>query len=371
MPPSTTLLRQHRLVKQTEPASEATAADDQMIALVCERYGTADALKFKTIPRPAPGRDELLVRVRASTITSGDLRVRSMNMPRGFRTLGRLALGWHGPRNKVLGVEFSGVVHAIGDRAKGFAAGDAVFGISGFQMGSHAEYLCISAEGAVAHKPENLTFEGAAALSFGGTTALTFLRRARLAEGETILINGASGNVGMAAVQLAGVMGGKVTGVCSVRHLDRVRGLGAQQVINYQKQDFTRLGTRFDVVFDVACNQSVERCLSVLNPGGRLIRLQADLPEICATMSQPRRRGRRLIVGSADERSQDLMHLACLTRRGRLLPVIAAMFPFSEAIDAHRFSDGPSRGGSVVIKMTDRQSSGLDRRLQDRRSMVD
>jgi NADPH:quinone reductase-like Zn-dependent oxidoreductase len=334
-----------------ETASALFPADNPMTALVCERYGTPEVLKFVERPRPSPRQKEVLIRVLASTITSGDRRVRSMDMPAGFGTLGRLALGWSGPRNAVLGAEFSGVVEAVGGRAKGFAPGDAVFGISGFRMGGHAEYLCVSSKGALAHKPEHLSFGEAAALSFGGGTSLSFLRQANLLAGETILINGASGNVGMAAVQLACVMGGQVTGVCSAAHVAEVRWLGARQVIDYQQEDFTALAHRYDVVFDVACNQSVERCLNVLKPGGRLIRIQAGLPEMVRAMLLPRRAGRHLIVGTAEERPDHLEHLADLVCQGHYRPVIARVFPFEDAIEAHRYADRPGHGGSVVIKM--------------------
>lgn len=335
----------------SEPPSAVGPADNPMAALVCERYGSPDVLKFMELPRPSPGKGEVLIRVLASTITSGDRRVRSMDMPRGFLTLGRLALGWHGPRQPVLGAEFSGVVHGVGSRAKGFAPGDAVFGISGFRMGGHAEYVCMPATGAMAHKPEHLSFEGAAALSFGGGTALSFLGRAALRSGEKIVINGASGNVGMAAVQLASGMGAEVTGVCSAAHLDQVRSLGAVRVINYEQEDFTRLGPQFDVLFDVACNQSVERCLNLLKPGGRLIRLQAGLAEMCRAMLLPRRAGRHIIVGTAEERSDHLAHLGELVRQGRFRPVISRVFPFEEAIAAHRYADRAGHGGSVVLNM--------------------
>lgn len=322
-----------------------------MTALVCEQYGPPDVLKFAELPRPSPGKEQVLIRVLATTITSGDRRVRSMDMPQGFRTLGRLALGWHGPRQPVLGAEFAGVVQAVGARAKGFAPGDAVFGISGFRMGGHAEYVCMSARGAMAHKPEHLSFEGAATLSFGGGTALYFLHRAALRAGEKILINGASGGVGMPAVQLAYVMGAEVTGVCSAAHLDQVRSLGAARVIDYEQEDFAGLAAQFDIVFDVACNQSIERCLGVLKPGGRLIRLQAGMAEMCRAMLLPVRTGRRVIVGTAEERPDHLEHLGDLVSQGRFHPIIARVFPFEEAIEAHRYADRAGHAGSVVIRV--------------------
>ena len=327
--------------------------DGHMTALVCERYGGPDVLKFAQLARPAPKRGEVLVRVMASTITSGDRRVRSMDVPYGFRTLGRLALGWRGPRNPVLGATFAGVVEAVGQRASGFAPGDAVFGISGFRMGGHAEYLCLPAKGAIAHKPADLSFEEAAALPFGGGTALSFLSRAKLQAGETILVNGASGNVGMAVVQLASDMGAVVTGVCRSSRSAQVRALGAERVIDYQQEDFTATRQRFDVVFDVACNRSVARCLQVVKPGGRLIRLLSDLPEMLGAIARPSREGRRIIVGTAEESADNLKHLASLVVQRRYRPVISRVFPFAQAIEAHRYAECAGHGESVVIKMKD------------------
>ena len=322
-----------------------------MTALVCERYGGPDVLKFVQRPRPAPKPGEVLIRVMASTITSGDRRVRSMDVPRGFGILGRLALGWSAPRNPVLGATFAGVVQALGRDAKGFTLGDAVFGISGFRMGAYAEYLCISSQGAIAHKPENVSFEQAVALPFGGGTALSFLRRAKLLPGESIFINGASGNVGLAAVQLASHMGCTVTGVCSAAHTGLVQSLGAAQVIDYAQQDFTAFDQRFDVVFDTVCNYPVARCLPLLKPGGRLIRLLSDLPEMLGAMVLPSRSGRQLIAGTAEEKADYLKHLADLVSQGRYQPVIARTFPFSKAFEAHRFADRPGQPGSVVLIM--------------------
>lgn len=338
---------------------DQVVANSLMTTLVCPQYGSPEVLMFAKLPIPSPRKEDVLIRVLASTITSGDRRIRSMDMPEGFGTLGRLALGWSRPRNAVLGATFAGVVAAVGSDVAGFKQGDMVFGISGFRMGAHAEYLCVSSKGALAHKPEQLSFVDAAALPFGGGTALSFLKQAGLARGEKILINGASGNVGMAAVQLARELGAGVTGVCSGAHMAQVRALGAGHVVNYMLQDFTALGQHYDVVFDVACNFSVEQCLKVLHPGGRLVRILSGLPEMCRAKLQPRRAGRRVIVGTAKERADYLIDLADLVKQGRYQPVIARVFPFEEAISAHRYADHPTQGGSVVIKMTTHPENGM------------
>ena len=250
-----------------------------------------------------------------------------------------------------MGATFAGVVTSAGHRAHGFKPGDAVFGISGFRMDAHAEYICVSAKSAVAYKPEHLPFEQAAAIPFGGGSALSFLRRAELRPRETILVNGATGNVGLATVQLASIMGGTITGVCSAADVPQVRALGATRVIDYEQQDFTASCRRYDVVFDIARNQSVARCLRVLNPGGRLVRLLSDLPEIIRAKLQPRRASRQIIAGTAEERTDHLNYLSVLAGQGLYRPVIAKVFPFGQAVKAHRYADSPTQRGSVVLKM--------------------
>src|SRR5262245_60328216 len=218
-----------------------------MKAAVCRRYGRPDVVQIADVPKPEPKANEVLVRVRATTVTAGDSRIRSARVPEGFGLLLRLGFGITGPRNPILGMEFSGEVATMGTSATRFKPGDRVFGA---RMGCHAEYVTVR-EGAIAPLTDGMTFEQAAALTFGGLTAITFLRdKAQLRPGERVLINGASGAVGTAAVQLARHLGATVTGVCSATNAELVRSLGAEQVIDYGLEDFTQAREAYDVIFD-------------------------------------------------------------------------------------------------------------------------
>ncbi len=221
-----------------------------MKAAVYERYGPPDVVELKEVEKPTPKDNEVLIKIHATTVTSGDWRARSLVMPAGFGLMGRLVFGVTKPRQPILGTELAGEIEAVGKDVSRFKVGDQVFAFSGAGMGCHAEYKCMPEDGAVALKPPNLTYDEAAAISFGGTTALDFFRRGRLQGGERVLVNGASGGVGTAAVQLARHFGADVTGVCSTANLELVRSLGATQVIDYTREDFTRNGETYDVIVD-------------------------------------------------------------------------------------------------------------------------
>jgi NADPH:quinone reductase-like Zn-dependent oxidoreductase len=248
-------------------------------AIVYETYGPPDVLQLKEIPAPTPKDNELLIEVRATTVTSGDVRMRSLNVPYGFKLLSRLALGIRSPRKQILGQEFSGVVVAVGKNVKSFAVGTPVFGMSDAFGGCYAEYRTIPESESIAVKPANVTFEEAAALCFSGTTALDFFRKGKLKSGERVLINGASGAVGTAAVQLAKHLGAHVTGVCSTANLELIRSLGADAVIDYTKEDFTRNGELYDIIMDTAGTAPFSRCKDSLKSGGRLLLVLCGLPE--------------------------------------------------------------------------------------------
>ena len=231
-----------------------------MKAVVYERYGPPEVLTFKDLATPTPKDNEVRIRVRATTVTSGDWRVRSLNVPAGFGPIARLALGISRPRRPILGSELAGDVESVGMDVRKFQVGDQVFAFSGTGLGCHAEYKCMPESGAVALKPANLSYDEAASLSFGGTTAMSFFRRGKLQSGERVLINGASGGVGTAAVQLAKHFGAEVTGVCSTANVELVRSLGADHVIDYTREDFTRDGRTYDVIVDTAGTASFSRC---------------------------------------------------------------------------------------------------------------
>ncbi|MEZ4393771.1 MAG: NAD(P)-dependent alcohol dehydrogenase [Polyangiales bacterium] len=322
-----------------------------MRAAVVTRYGAPEVLALRDVPRPAPGPRDLLVRVRATTVSSGDARLRARRVPSGMGLLVRLAAGWSAPRRPVLGTECSGVVEAAGAEVTRFRVGDPVVAFLGASMGAHGEYVCVREDGPVAAKPEALSWAQAAALCFGGTTALHYLREARLRSGERVLVIGASGAVGVAAVQLARREGAEVTAVCSAANAALVRELGATRVIDYAAEDFTRGELRWDVVMDCVGATDYARCRRVLAPGGRLLRVVCGLAGLLAAPWQGRLSGHRVIAGVAAERPDDVRRLVELARGGELRAVIDATMPLSRIAEAHALVDTGRKRGSVVITL--------------------
>lgn len=320
-----------------------------MKAIVYERYGPPEVLQLKEVEKPAPKNNEVLIRTHAATVTSGDCRVRSLNIPLGFRLLTRLVFGIARPKQPMLGSELAGVIEAVGKHVSRFKLGDEVFASSDTAMGCHAEYKCMAEDGAVVPKPSTLTFDEAAALSFGGTTALDFLRRAKLQRGESVLVIGASGAVGTAAVQLARHFGAVVTGVCSTANVELVRSLGATQVIDYTRQDFTRNGGTYDVIVDTVGTTPLSRRMSSLKEGGRLLMIVAGLPDMLHGLWVSMTSGKKVIAGPATVRVADLQLLAELAEAGEFKPVIDRRYPFEQTAEAHRYVDTGRKKGNVVI----------------------
>lgn len=322
-----------------------------MKAIVYERYGPPDVLRLKEVEKPVPKSHEVLIRIHATTVTSGDCRVRSLNVPIGFGFLSRLVFGVTRPRQPILGTELAGEVESVGKDVGRFKVGDPVFAFGGIGMRCYAEWKCMSEDGALAIKPPNLTFEEAAALSFGGTTALDFFRRAKLRKGESVLINGASGGVGTAAVQLAKHFGAEVTGVCSAANLDLVRSLGAVHVIDYTKEDFTRNGKTYDVIVDTVGTAPFSRCKASLKENGRLLLVLAGLPDMLPIPWVLLTSSKRIFAAPAAERPEDVRFLAELAAAGELRPVIDRRYPFEEIAQAHRYVDTGRKKGNVVITL--------------------
>lgn len=314
-----------------------------MRAAVYKKYGPPDVVAIEEVARPVPGKRDLLVKLAASSVTSGDARMRAFNLPRPFGIPGRLALGIFGPRRKVLGVEFAGTVEAVGSAVTAFKPGDRVFGIDVF--GCHAEYKLVREDECVALMPQDLSFEDAAGVPFGGVTALDFFNRAGISPGQKVLINGASGCVGAYAVQLARHFGAEVTGVCSAGNAELVRSLGANRVIDYAATDFATENTAYDLVMDTVGNASFRRCEPVLAPTGALLTV-LGVPE---DMFRRPSGGRRIVGGTSAERPEDLRLLADLLSAGTIRAVVDRVYPLEKIRDAYAYVDSGRKRGAVVL----------------------
>ena len=321
-----------------------------MKAAVNRSYGPPDVVTFEDMPKPVPGDDEVLVRVHAAVVGVVDGLAR-----RGAPLYARVHFGFRRPRFPVLGCDFAGQVEAAGPAVTRFAAGDQVFGTIAPRFGAHAEYVCLPEQAAVAPKPANLSYPEAAALA--DATALCFLRdKANLRRGQTILINGASGAVGTAAVQLARHFGASVTAVCSGANADLVRELGADDVIDYTQADFTRAGQAYDVIFDVAGKTSFSRCRPALSRTGTYL-TTAPSPAIFLQMPWTARFGARKAViaftglRAASEKRRDLLYLRDLAEASALAPVVGACYPLPRIADAYRHIDAGHKRGNVVVTM--------------------
>ena len=322
-----------------------------MKAIVYERYGPPDVLELKEVAKPTPKDNEVLIKTHATTVTSGDWRVRSLNVPAGFGLIVRLVFGISKPKQPILGSELAGVIESVGKDVRKFKVGDQVFAFSDASMGCHAEYKCMPQDGAVVLKPPSLSYDEAAALSFGGTTALDFLRRGKLQSGEKVLVNGASGGVGTAAVQLAKHFGADVTGVCSTANMELVRSLGASHVIDYTKEDFTQNGETYDVIVDTVGTAPFSRSKDSLKAGGRLLMVLAGLPDMLQIPWVSMTSSKKAIAGPVAVRADDLRFLAGLAQAGEFKPVIDRRYPFEQIAEAHRYVDTGRKKGNVIITL--------------------
>lgn len=321
-----------------------------MKAAVYHRYGPPNVVALVEVPQPVPAQNEVLIRIHATTVSTGDWRARSLEMPAGFNLLGRLVFGLFGPRRPVLGAELSGVVDAVGHSVTKFRVGDEVFAFPGEAFGCHAEYRTMDEDGPIASKPTNLTHAEAASLSFGGLTALGFLRdKGQIKSGDKVLIVGASGAVGSAAVQIARHFGATVTGVCSAANAELVRSIGAASVIDYKTEDFAASGDTWDIILDTTATVPFALAERALTHGGRLLVVLASLAQSVAKPSNGG--GKRQIAGIVKTRVEDLRFLATLAAAGELRPVIDRLYPLAAAAEAHAYVDTGRKRGSVVLSV--------------------
>lgn len=324
-----------------------------MKAATYRRFGGPEVVRIEELPKPSPRPDEVLIRVHASTLSAADHRARSRTVPSGLQVLTALALGVFRPRRQVLGMDVAGVVEATGSDVTRFRAGDEVVAMLGATFGGHAEYVTVQQDGPVTAKPRTMGFAEAVTLVFGGLTAQAFLARADIGPGTTVLINGASGAVGTAAVQLAKNLGAHVTAVCSGGNRGLVASLGADHVIDYTAEDFTARGQTYDVIMDCVGNAPFTRVAACLNPGGALLLVIADLKGILQAPRNTRRSGK--LVTAGDPRlhytAEDLASLVRLAEDGRYQAVIDRTYPLAEIVQAHRFVDTGRKRGNVIVQI--------------------
>ncbi|GMG74833.1 MULTISPECIES: NAD(P)-dependent alcohol dehydrogenase [Priestia] len=302
-----------------------------MKAMVCTKYGKPDVLQLQEVEKPIPKENEILIKVHATTVTSGDCRVRSFNSPLLLWLPMRIVLGLRKPRKSILGVELAGEVEEVGKNVTRFKKGDQLFAMTGMKFGGYGEYICLPEKGTIAVKPENVTYEEAASISFGGTTALHFFRKGNIHAGQKVLIYGASGAVGTAAVQLANYYGAEVTGVCSAKNNELVKSLGADRVIDYQNEDFTEKQERYDLIFDAVGKITKNQCKEALALNGRFVSVEGQ--------------------GIAKVQTKDLLLLKKLMEEGQIQSVIDRCYSLEQVPEAHEYVETGHKIGSVVITL--------------------
>jgi len=308
-------------------------------AAVCTRYGPPEVLQLKEIEKPVPKDNQLLIKVHATTVTSGDVRVRTANP-----FIVRFFMGLVRPKRSILGGDVSGEVEAVGKDAKRFKVGDRVFGAA---QGTYAEYACLLDSGPRALMPSNLTFEEAASIPWGAGCSLYFLRKAGIKKGQRVLIYGASGALGVTGVQIAKHFGAEVTGVCSTANLELVKSLGADHVIDYTKEDITSPGT-YDIIYHTVGTISFSACLKSLKRGGVYVSALSLAP----ILRRPRARisgGKKVFGGISRVKADDIAFLKELVEAGHLKPVIDRTYPLEQIAEAHRYVERGHKKGAVVV----------------------
>lgn len=330
-----------------------------MKAITYTEYGSPDVLQLREIAKPEPKENEILIRIRATRVNYGDMLARKFgsittkefNMPGIFLLPTRLEFGIRKPKKYILGSEFSGEVESVGKDVKRFKVGDAVFGYRGPSFGTYAEYLCMPESGLVTLKPTNMSFEEATLIPYGALTALSHLKKVNIQPGQKVLVNGASGGIGSAGLQLAKYFGAEVTGVCSTVKLDFVKSLGADKVIDYTKEDFTQNGETYDLIYDILGRNSFEKCQSSLTSTGILLYASFKTKQLIQMWQTFKSTGKKVICTLSSETLDDLNFVKELVEAGKLKTVIDKRFPLEETAEAHRYYESGKNIGNVVISV--------------------
>lgn len=328
-----------------------------MKAIVYTRYGPPDVLELKQIEKPIPKENEILVKVKATTVTVADIRSRSFTVPPAFWLPARITLGLKRPKKEILGMELAGEVELVGKNVKRFKRGDRVFAASLAGFGAYAEYKCLEEDGPVAIKPSNITYGEAAAIPIGARTALYFLRKAEIKSGQSVLVYGASGSVGSYAVQIAKYFGANVTGVCSTANLELVKSLGADKVIDYTAEDFSNTDESYDVIFEAVNKSSFSACMKLLKNNGTYINVTEPLPSVQMLWTKLTSNKKLLLSRNSPETSEALNFLKELVEMGKIKVVIDRYYSFDEIVEAHRYVEKGHKRGNVVINVEHKNKS--------------
>ncbi|PKO98904.1 MAG: NAD(P)-dependent alcohol dehydrogenase [Bacteroidetes bacterium HGW-Bacteroidetes-8] len=322
-----------------------------MKAIVHSKYGPPDELQLKEVQKPVPKENEVLIKIHATTVTTTDCNARNFTfVPKSFMFFARLVFGFKTPKINILGIDLAGEIEAVGKDVKLFKKGDQVFGSPGTKFGAHAEYVCVPEDGALAIKPASMSWEEAAAISLAGNTALFFIRDlAKIQAGQKILIHGASGAIGTYAVQLAKFYGAEVTGVCSSTNAQMVKSLGADKIIDYTKEDFTKTDERYDFVFDVVGKTTFSQCKGILKQKGIYLENNLELKDILIMMWRSLVGGKKIKGGVSIESAENLNFFIELIESGKLKPVIDKTFPLEKTAEAFRYVELGHKKGNVVI----------------------
>ncbi len=325
-----------------------------MKTVVFKKYGGPEVLQLTELEAPTPKDTEVLVSIHATTVTVEDPKMRGFNHPPLLKLPVGLMFGFKKPKKQILGIEFAGVVEAIGARVKSFTPGDQVFGYTGLDFGAYAEYKSMPEDGLMHFKPKNLSFEESASMVNGPLSALVYLtKKAKIKEGDHVLIYGASGSVGTAAVQLAKYFGANVTGVCSSKNLELVKSIGADDVIDYTLRDFMKEDKKYDIIFDTIGKTSMKQCLSILRPKGKYLLTEFGFLHICAAICTSFFTSRKVIVASSNFywKKQDLIFLKELAEKGHFKPVIDKIFLLEDIVEAHKYVELGRKVGNVAISV--------------------
>lgn len=323
-----------------------------MKAVVYTQYGSPDVLQLREIDKPVPGDDEVLIKIHAAEATKTDCELRSFNFQVNWFWLPlRVATGLIRPKKQILGGYFSGKIESVGEDVSRFRSGDPVFGATRLRFGAYAEYLCLPASYTIVPKPRNMSFEEAAAVPLGGLNALHFIRKANIRSGEKVLVNGAGGSIGTFGVQIAKAMGAEVTAVDSGIKEDMLRRTGADHFFDYTRDDFTKSGQSYDVIFDMVARSSYSGCVKALKPGGRYLLANPRLFDMLRSVFTSLLTDKTAIFAFAEEKEEELLALRQMIEAGKLKSIVDKIYPLEQVAEAHRRVETEQRLGTVVISV--------------------